>query len=71
MGQPLLSGEIDDSIPQPRIIPVRHRVDLNCNGADCDISWVCLFICILLLSFAIPLIYIFRQKIFIKAEDEH
>ncbi|XP_055707589.1 uncharacterized protein LOC129804364 [Phlebotomus papatasi] len=71
VGQPLLSGEIDDTIPQPRIIPVRHRVDLNCNGADCDISWVCLFICILLLSFAIPLIYIFRQKIFIKAEHEH
>uniref|UniRef100_A0A6B2EDW8 Putative peptidoglycan-binding protein n=1 Tax=Phlebotomus kandelakii TaxID=1109342 RepID=A0A6B2EDW8_9DIPT len=64
--QSLLSGAIDDTVPQPRIIPVRHRVDLTCNGADCDISWVFLFIFILLLCFAIPIIYIF-----FKTEPEH
>lgn len=56
---PLLSGEVDESIPQPRVIPVRHRFEVNFNGTDCDMSWVCLFICILLLCVAIPLIYVF------------
>lgn len=56
---PLLSGEIDENIPQPRPIPVRHRFEINFNGTDCDMSWVCLFICILLLCVAIPLIYVF------------
>ncbi|GAB0089940.1 lysM and putative peptidoglycan-binding domain-containing protein 3 [Sergentomyia squamirostris] len=66
--QPLLSGEIDDNVPQPRIIPVRHTVDdlSSCNGADCDISWICLFIFILILCFLIPLIYII-----FKTEPEH
>lgn len=32
---------------------------LSCSGSDCDISWICLFICILALCFAIPLIYVF------------
>lgn len=54
---PLLSGEMDESVPQPRIIPVRHRFDFN--GTDCDMSWACLFVCILLLCVAIPLIYVF------------
>lgn len=56
---PLLSGEMDDSVPQPRPIPVRHRFEVNFNGTDCDMSWVCLFIFILLLCVAIPLIYVF------------
>lgn len=56
---PLLSGDIDDTIPQPRPIPVRHRFEINFNGTDCDMSWVCLFIFILLLCVAIPLIYVF------------
>jgi len=33
--------------------------DLTCNGSDCDISWIFLLICILVLCFAIPLIYVF------------
>lgn len=53
---PLLSGDFDDSVPQPRLIPVRHRFEID--GADCDMSWVCLFVCILLLCVAIPLIYV-------------
>lgn len=32
---------------------------LSCSGSDCDMSWACLFICILALCFAIPLIYVF------------
>uniref|UniRef100_A0A1L8D9S6 Putative conserved plasma membrane protein n=1 Tax=Nyssomyia neivai TaxID=330878 RepID=A0A1L8D9S6_9DIPT len=68
LGQPLLSGEFNDAIPQPHIIPIRHKVDLSCNGADCDISWVCLFIFILILCFAIPIIYIFFKT---EPEYEH
>lgn len=57
---PLLSGDMDENVPQPRPIPVRHRFEINFNnGTDCDMSWVCLFICILLLCVAIPLIYVF------------
>lgn len=33
--------------------------DLTCSGSDCDISWIFLLICILVLCFAIPLIYVF------------
>ncbi|XP_059614435.1 uncharacterized protein LOC132260385 [Phlebotomus argentipes] len=68
MAQPLLSGVVDDTVPQPRIIPVRHRVDMSCNGADCDISWVCLFVCILILCFLIPIIYIFFKT---EHQNEH
>ncbi|XP_065081958.1 lysM and putative peptidoglycan-binding domain-containing protein 3 isoform X2 [Ochlerotatus camptorhynchus] len=56
--QPLLSGEYDENVPQPR--PVRLPAsDFSCNGSDCDISWICLLVCILALCFAIPLIYVF------------
>lgn len=56
--QPLLSGEYDERLPQPR--PVRLPAsDFSCNGSDCDISWICLLVCILALCFAIPLIYVF------------
>ncbi|EAT41007.1 AAEL007321-PA [Aedes aegypti] len=55
--QPLLSGEYDENLPQPR--PVRLPAsDFSCNGSDCDISWICLLVCILALCFAIPLIYV-------------
>ncbi|XP_058464210.1 lysM and putative peptidoglycan-binding domain-containing protein 3 [Malaya genurostris] len=55
--QPLLSGEYDDGLPQPR--PLRLPTnDFSCNGSDCDISWICLLVCILALCFAIPLIYV-------------
>uniref|UniRef100_A0A182K2K0 LysM domain-containing protein n=1 Tax=Anopheles christyi TaxID=43041 RepID=A0A182K2K0_9DIPT len=53
----LLSGEYDDSFPQPR--PLRLPAnDFTCNGSDCDISWICLLVFILALCFAIPLIYV-------------
>ncbi|XP_055609542.1 lysM and putative peptidoglycan-binding domain-containing protein 3 [Uranotaenia lowii] len=56
--QSLLSGEYDESIPQPR--PVRLPAnDFSCNGSDCDMSWICLLVCILALCFAIPMIYVF------------
>ena len=55
----LMSGEFDDDIPQPRSLRRKPTVDLSCNGSDWDISWVCLFVCILALCFAIPLVYVF------------
>lgn len=55
--QPLLSGEYDDSLPQPRPLKLPSN-DFSCNGSDCDISWICLLVCILGLCFAIPLIYV-------------
>src|SRR6202012_2892969 len=33
--------------------------DFTCSETDCDISWIFLLICILVLCFAIPLIYVF------------
>ncbi|CAH1116694.1 unnamed protein product [Phaedon cochleariae] len=32
---------------------------LSCNGADADISWIALILCIVIVIFAIPLIYVF------------
>lgn len=55
--EPLLSGEVDDSIPQPRIIPIRKKSNISLS--DRDISWLCLLFSILALCFAIPLIYVF------------
>lgn len=56
--EPILFGEYDDSLPQPRVIRASHKADFTCNGSDCDISWICLLICILALCFIIPLIYV-------------
>lgn len=41
----------------PHSIPV-NTIDLSFSGTDCDMSWICLFVCILALCFAIPLIYV-------------
>ncbi|XP_055534673.1 lysM and putative peptidoglycan-binding domain-containing protein 4 isoform X2 [Wyeomyia smithii] len=41
--QPLLSGEYDDSLPQPRLLRLPAN-DYSCNGSDCDISWICLLL---------------------------
>ncbi|KFB48364.1 AGAP005018-PA-like protein [Anopheles sinensis] len=53
----LISGEYDDSLPQPRALRLPAN-DFSCNGSDCDISWICLLVFILALCFAIPLIYV-------------
>lgn len=37
--------------------PVVSRI--TCSGADCDISWIALVVCIVVVIFAIPLIYVF------------
>lgn len=42
----------------PHAIRGAPRSEFSCSGSDCDISWICLFIFILALCFAIPLIYI-------------
>lgn len=42
----------------PHVIRGAPKNDLSCSGSDCDISWICLLICILALCFAIPLIYV-------------
>lgn len=35
-----------------------RNVVLSSSGSDLDMSWVCLFICILAMCFVIPLIYV-------------
>lgn len=32
---------------------------ITCSGADADISWIALVVCIVIVIFAIPLIYVF------------
>lgn len=52
----------DDNVTQPRPIQAAGRLrahDLSCSGSDCDLSWLCLFVFILAMCFAIPLIYVF------------
>lgn len=60
---PLLSNEANAAnrrVPRsgPHAIRGAPRNDFTCSGSDCDISWICLLICILALCFAIPLIYV-------------
>lgn len=57
--EPLMSGYLDESIPQPRVIPGPMIRPWDWSGSDCDMSWVCLLVVILALCFAIPLIYVF------------
>lgn len=59
LGESLLSGELDETMPQPRPIPGPSKNTFDCSGSDCDMSWICLFICILALCFAVPLVYVF------------
>lgn len=58
LAEDYLLGDSDNETPQPRSIRVSRKADLSCSGSDCDMSWICLFICILALCFAIPLIYV-------------
>lgn len=51
---PLLA-HLDSS---PHVIRGAPKNDLSCSGSDCDISWICLLVCILALCFAIPLVYV-------------
>ncbi|XP_063709318.1 lysM and putative peptidoglycan-binding domain-containing protein 3 [Culicoides brevitarsis] len=36
----------------------KPKVNYSFDGSDCDMNWLCLFVCILALCFAIPLIYV-------------
>ncbi|XP_055374533.1 lysM and putative peptidoglycan-binding domain-containing protein 3 [Condylostylus longicornis] len=53
-----LADSFEDNLPQPRMIRGPTNVIFDCSGSDCDMSWICLFVLILALCFAIPLIYI-------------
>lgn len=56
----LLSGSSYE-ISQPHVIRGKRSLQgvvFSGSGSDLDMSWVCLFICILALCFAIPLIYV-------------
>lgn len=71
---PLLA-HLDSS---PHVIRGAPKNDLSCSGSDCDISWICLLVCILALCFAIPLIYVIyillsirRNSITRKVHDNH
>uniref|UniRef100_A0A336M6C2 CSON010861 protein n=1 Tax=Culicoides sonorensis TaxID=179676 RepID=A0A336M6C2_CULSO len=52
---------------QPKVVLAKPKVDFSFNGSDCDMNWMCLFVCILALCFAIPLIYVY----FIYEEKVH
>lgn len=48
------------------LLPKRNEVvadpvvaKLSCSGADCDIPWIALIVCVVILIFAVPLIYVF------------
>jgi len=50
---------LDTHAPIPTVVLAKPRMDFSFNGSDCDMNWICLFICILALCFAIPLVYVF------------
>lgn len=44
----------------PQAIPIEEKSQTwySCSGADADISWIGLIICVVILVFALPLIYV-------------
>lgn len=59
LSEPFINGVLDETIPQPRMLKGPSTSDVfDCSGSDCDMSWICLFVFILALCFAIPLIYV-------------
>lgn len=45
-------------MPQEVVQPQNSISKLSCNGADADLSWIGLMVCIGILIFAVPLIYV-------------
>lgn len=64
---PLLINGASSTGRQPKVVLAKPKVDFSFNGSDCDMNWLCLFVCILALCFAIPLIYVY----FIYEEKVH
>lgn len=60
-GDPSITDPLlDANAPIPTVVLAKPaRMDFSFNGADFDMNWICLFICILALCFAIPLVYVF------------
>ncbi|KAF2900190.1 hypothetical protein ILUMI_05985 [Ignelater luminosus] len=58
-----LINEVDDEqvslLPRSALIAETVVSRLSCSGADADIPWIALIICIVIVIFAVPLIYIF------------
>ncbi|CAD7014645.1 lysM and putative peptidoglycan-binding domain-containing protein 4 [Ceratitis capitata] len=56
----LLDDLLDDDFADPQVRPIRGPAlsALHWSGSDGDMTWVCLFIVILALCFAIPLIIV-------------
>ncbi|XP_018575717.1 lysM and putative peptidoglycan-binding domain-containing protein 3 [Anoplophora glabripennis] len=64
-----LIEELDEeNCEEVHLLPVQNRSlpeadavvsRLNCSGVDGDISWIALIVCIVIVVFAIPLIYVF------------
>lgn len=48
----------DPDAPIPTVVLAKPRMDFSLNGSDWDMNWICLFIFILALCFAIPLVYV-------------
>lgn len=57
--EPLLLNGGPNSGRQPKVVLAKPKFDFSFNGSDCDLNWLCLFVCILALCFAIPLIYVY------------
>ncbi|XP_037897026.1 lysM and putative peptidoglycan-binding domain-containing protein 3 isoform X1 [Glossina fuscipes] len=57
---PLITDTLDDSTDVLNVHRIRGPSlrTINWSGSDCDMSWVCLFIFILILCFVIPLVYV-------------
>lgn len=59
-GDPSITDPLDGvDAPIPTVVLAKPRMDFSINGSDCDLNWIFLFVCILALCFAIPLVYIF------------
>lgn len=46
-------------LPKETIIKEPEFSRISCSGADADISWIALIVCIVVVVFAVPVIYVF------------
>lgn len=59
-----LDNEVHDEdeeitlIPRARVVQSETQSTFSCNGADADISWLALIVCIVTLIVAVPLIFV-------------
>lgn len=55
----LIEDEEISLLPNEPVIREPEFTRISCSGADADISWIALIVCVIVIVFAVPVIYVF------------